>query len=118
MLAQMYADKLRKEGFAIDIAHTGREGLAKMRTEHPSLVLMDILMPETDGLSALRQAKADAKIRKIPILMLTNLSDSDYARQAVREGAVDFLVKTETTPTDVVNKIKDILDLPAVEKKS
>jgi DNA-binding response OmpR family regulator len=112
MLAQMYAEKFQKEGFEVDIAHNGREGLAKMRQEHPSLVLMDLLMPDTDGLQALHKAKTDEQTKDIPILVLTNMTDTKSAKEAVEGGAVDYIVKSETTPGDVVHRVKEILKLP------
>ena len=118
MLAQMYSSKLRKEGFEVDIAHNGREGIAKMRAEHPSLVLMDLLMPDTDGIQALRQAKADASTKDIPVVVLTNMADTNYAKEAVEEGATDYIIKTESTPAEVVDKVKQILKLPASKKSS
>jgi DNA-binding response OmpR family regulator len=111
MLANMYSSKLMKEGFKVDIAHNGREGIAKMRTEQPSLVLMDLLMPDTDGMQALREAKADDKTKDIPVVILTNMADTNYAKEAVEGGAVDYIVKTETTPAEVVAKVKKILQL-------
>lgn len=112
MLAQMYSSKLQKEGFQVDIASNGREGFAKMRSEHPSLVLMDLLMPETDGLEALRQAKADNTTKDIPVLVLTNLANTDNAKQAIKDGAEGYIIKTETTPAQVVGMVRKILKMP------
>ena len=112
MLAQMYSSKLKKEGFEVHVAHNGREGIAKMRSEHPNLVLMDVLMPDIDGLQALRQVKADSQTKDIPVLILTNMSDDNYAKQAIKDGANDYIVKAETTPEQVVQTIKGILKLP------
>lgn len=108
-LAQMYATKLKAEGFEVDIAHDGREGLGKIRDEGPSLVLLDILMPNLDGIEMLRQAKADPRTQQIPIIVLTNLSLTAQTEQALRTGAEGYLVKSETTPNQVVKKIKSIL---------
>lgn len=112
MLAQMYSSKLQKEGFSVDIAHNGREGMSKMQNEHPSLVLMDILMPDTDGLQALRQAKTSASTKDIPVVVLTNMADSNYTKQAMKDGAADYIIKAETTPAQVVDTIRRILKLP------
>ncbi len=108
-LAQMYASKLSGEGFKVDIAHDGDEGFEKMHTEKPSLVIMDILLPGLDGLEALRKAKADSQTKDIPIIILTNMSDANYANQAAKEGAADYIVKAEITPSQLVQRVKQIL---------
>lgn len=112
VLAQMYASKLKKEGFDVDIASNGQEGLDKMHSENPSLVLMDVMMPGVDGLEAIRRAKADDQTKKIPILVLSNLSDTNYAQQAVQDGAVDYFIKTEITPAQLVDKVREVLKIP------
>lgn len=112
MLAQMYSSKLQKEGFTVDIAHNGREGISKMQNEHPSLVLMDILMPDIDGLQALRQAKNNANTKDIPIVLMTNMADDNYTKQAMKDGAAGYIIKSETTPAQVVGTVRKILKLP------
>ena len=109
MLARMYADKLKSEGFEVDIAYDGFEGFEKMKLEKPSLVLMDIMMPNLDGLKTLEKAKKDPDIKDIPIIILTNLTGSSEMKQALREGATGYIVKSEFTPAEVVKKIKDTL---------
>lgn len=108
-LAQMYQQKLEMEGFQVDIAHDGAEGYEKMKLEHPGLVLMDIMMPNLNGLQALQKAKEDPATSKIPVVILTNLSGTADAQQAMKEGAVDYIVKSELTPAEVVDRVKKIL---------
>ena len=112
-LANMYAEKLRIEGFDVDIAHDGLEGFEKMKLEQPNLVLMDIMMPNLNGLDTLERAKQDPTTKNIPILMLTNLSGIADIQAAVKKGAVGFIVKSELTPGEVVQKIRSILQAQA-----
>jgi len=116
-LAQMYTTKLEKEGFLVEVAHDGQEGFAMMKSERPSLVLMDILMPNFDGLEALSRAKADPDTRHIPIIVLTNMSDTAYVDRAMKEGAAGYVVKTETTPGEMIGMIKNVLKLPKSKTK-
>lgn len=108
-LAQMYQQKLELEGYKVDIAHDGAEGYEKMKLEQPALVLMDIMMPNLNGLQALEKAKHDPATSKIPIVILTNLSGSADVQKALKEGAAGYIVKSELTPTEVVEKVKKIL---------
>ncbi len=112
-LAEMYAGNFKNQGFDVDIAHDGREGFDKMLTEHPSAVLMDIMMPGLSGLETLEKAKAEPSTKNIPIIMLTNLSSSAIEVQnAMNEGAAGYIVKAEATPSQVVEKVKKILNPP------
>jgi two-component system alkaline phosphatase synthesis response regulator PhoP len=116
-LAKMYATKLKIEGFDVDIANDGVQGFEKMKVEKPGLVLMDIMMPNLNGLEALKRAKQDPEIKHIPIMMLTNLSGTAELHAAINYGAIGYIVKSELTPSEVVAKIKDVLipEAPPVE---
>lgn len=108
-LLKMYSKKFELEGFEVQTAADGADGLAKMKSFQPGLVLMDIMMPKMSGLEAMEKAKADPATRNIPVLVLTNLSTTDDAENAVKKGAVGFLVKSDVTPSQVLTKAKEIL---------
>jgi two-component system response regulator MtrA len=108
-LAEMYAEKLRLEGFDVDIAHDGLAGFEKMRSTQPNLVLLDIMMPEMNGQEMLRQAKQDVSTKAIPVIMLTNLAGTADLQTALKEGALGYIVKSEFTPSEVIGKIKALL---------
>ncbi len=110
--AEMYSARLKQAGYEVDIAHDGQEGLDKMMAEHPALVLMDILMPGLSGEQAVERAKHEPSTKNIPIIMLTNYSDSIELRNAMQQGAIDYIVKSELTPSQVVEKIQKILAPP------
>lgn len=108
-LLRMYKKKFEVAGFEVEIAGDGEEGLLRMRTTKPDIVLMDIMMPKLNGLDAIVQAKADNLIKNIPVLVLTNLSNTDDAQSAVTNGALGYLVKSDFTPSQVVDKVKEII---------
>jgi CheY-like chemotaxis protein len=108
--AEMYAVKFRQLGYDVDIAHDGQEGFDKMVAERPALVLMDILMPGLAGDVAVEKAKHEPATKDIPIIMLTNFSDSIELRNAMNQGAIDYIVKPETTPSQVAEKVQRVLD--------
>ena len=107
--AEMYAIKFKQLGYDADIAHDGLEGYEKMVAEQPVLVLMDILMPGMPGDVAVEKAKHDPSTKDIPIIMLTNFSDSIELHNAMRQGAVDYIVKPETTPGQVAEIVQRAL---------
>ena len=109
ILLKMYTKKFEIDGFNLATAQNGAEGVEKMKSFQPNLVLMDIMMPKMSGLEAMDKAKADPAIKNIPILVLTNLSTTDDAQTAVKKGAVGFLVKSDVTPSQILTKAKEIL---------
>lgn len=110
-IAQMYSDRFKMAGFDVDVAHEGQEAINKMVNERPNAVLMDILMPGLSGTEAVEQAKANPATRDIPIVMLTNYADSVDLKNALKLGAAGYIIKSESTPEQVVEKIQKILEV-------
>lgn len=108
-LLKMYRKRFQLEGFQVEVAQDGEEGLSKIKSFSPDLVLMDVMLPKMNGLEAISRAKADPQISKIPILVLTNLSTTDDAGTAVQKGATGVLIKSDVTPSQVLAKVKEIL---------
>src|SRR5579862_2545141 len=83
---------LTKAGYAVITAANGEEGLRLAREKKPSLILLDMLLPKLDGPSVLHTLKADSTIKKIPVLVLTSLSQRNEEK-LVSDGAAGFLEK-------------------------
>ena len=111
ILSKIYNKKFLLEGFEVDIAHDGEEGLNKIKAFHPDLVIMDVMLPKLNGIEVMVRAKADPTLAQIPVLVLSNLSTTDDAEEAVKKGAIAFLVKSDYTPAQVVSKVKEILKM-------
>lgn len=109
LITNMYSKKLTLDGYDIIVAGTGEEGLKIAQEKLPDIILCDIMMPVKDGLSTLKDLKADEKTKSIPVVMLSNLADEKYVEQALEAGAVSYLVKSNILPADVVTKVKEIL---------
>jgi len=106
-LSQMYQVKFEKEGFVVAVALNGKDALAKAKEFKPDIVLLDIIMPQLDGFSVLEQLRADKSFAKVPIIMLTNLGQTEDIKKGEKMGADDYLVKANCTPMDVVNKVRE-----------
>jgi CheY-like chemotaxis protein len=98
---------LGKEGFRVRAAAGGREGLRLARQLHPVAITLDVMMPEMDGWSVLRELKADAALRDIPVVMLTMVDDpergfalgaSDYATKPVNRQRLSRILRKHTCP--------------------
>ena len=105
-ISEVYLTKLDSEGFQVVLAEDGKEAAEKIKKEKPSLVLLDILMPGMSGLDVLKKIKQDEELKNIPVIVLTNASEKEYASEALDLGADDYLIKSSFTPDEVVAKIK------------
>jgi DNA-binding response OmpR family regulator len=105
----MYQLKLSLDGFDVQVADNGKIGLEKVKDFHPDIILTDILMPEIDGFEVIKQIKADADLKTIPILIMSNLGQEDHIQKGLELGALGYIVKSQYTPSKVVEKIKEIL---------
>ena len=85
--------KLEVEGFWVVRASDGNEGLRKTREEKPDLVLLDIMMPNKNGFTMLRELQSDEELRKIPVIMVSAKSETKSLFEGQKLGAMDYLIK-------------------------
>ncbi len=107
---KMISYLLLSKGFKVSYILSGDEALEKLKkeTDLPSVILMDIMMPQIDGLEVLKQMKENDKLKEIPIIMLTALSEQKYIDKATELGAVDYIEKP-FNPSDVLAKIRSAI---------
>lgn len=112
-LRDICSKKLFKEGFNIETAGDGQEALKKVENFIPALVLFDIIMPMLDGFEVLKilRASKNETVKKIPVIMLTNLGQEEDVKKAMNLGATDYLIKAHFTTEEIVEKIKNILKM-------
>lgn len=110
-LIGVLSDKLSKEGFNILKAIDGEIGLKLALEEKPDLILLDIIMPKMDGITMLKKLREQEIGKNMPVIILTNLSDSEKNAEMTERGVLDFLIKTNWKLDDVVKKIKQRLNL-------
>jgi CheY-like chemotaxis protein len=109
LMSRMYQKIFTFEGYEVEMAGDGEDGLEKTRSSKPTLILMDIMMPKMNGLQALEKLKADPETKAIPVIMLTNLAGQQDAETALSKGAIKYIIKSEYEPKQVVNMVKEIL---------
>ena len=109
-LAKMYTTKLNMEDIAVHLAPDGQEGINLAKAEKPDIILLDIILPKMDGWQVLEALKADAKTKSIPVLLLTNLGQQEDIEKGLKLGADEYLIKAHFTPSEVLDKIKSILN--------
>ncbi|MBI2416158.1 MAG: response regulator [Candidatus Kerfeldbacteria bacterium] len=110
-LSKILSERLVDEGFQrVDVAGNGEEALQKIRSNPPDIVLLDMILPKLNGFEVLQTLKADAKLKTIPVLILSNLGQDQDIEQAKRYGASDYIVKSNFSIQKVINKIYSILN--------
>ncbi|HEY9766450.1 MAG TPA: response regulator, partial [Chroococcales cyanobacterium] len=101
---------LKNQGYDVVIANNGQEGIDMALSQHPDLIIMDILMPVLDGLTATRRLKADPRTKDIPIITVTAKASSSDKSAAQAAGSEGFLAKPyrNRTLSDIVKSfLKD-----------
>lgn len=108
-LARVLELKLAKAGFAVSIAEDGEEASRLLATDQFDLLLLDLVMPKKDGFAVL--AELAQKKAHLPVVVLSNLGQTEDEKKAKELGAVDYWVKANISLVDVVNRIKKLLDM-------
>ena len=96
---------LKKEGFDVHCAENGVEALQMAKESIPDVVVMDIMMPEMNGIDLLRALKSEPKIQEIPVIMLTSHHDVTKLQEALSLGAHDYVVKP-CEPTELIARLQ------------
>jgi len=102
-------DKLEREGFDVKTATNGEIGLEVIKKEKPALVLLDLIMPVKSGFEVLEEIQKDSELKKIPIIILSNLGQESDIEKGKELGAVDFLVKADFKMKEVIAKVREHL---------
>ena len=101
---------LRQRGFAVTVAADGEEALAKVRTEIPDLILLDLLMPKVTGIEVLRALRAEEATKGIRVLILSN-SSREQDLEAIKElGVTDYLVKANLSLQELGDRVAQLLE--------
>lgn len=108
-LVKMYERKFTSDGYEVSIAYDGLEGLEKATKEKPDLVLLDIMLPKLDGLALFKKMRSVPETFNTPVILLTNFGQEDAVFECFKLGAVDYLVKADVTPQQVVAKVENFL---------
>ena len=105
---------LKKNGFTVEAAYDGKEGLEKMRADRPDLVILDVMMPVMDGYTACRTMKGDDSLVDIPVILLTavgsHISSTKYTHQDGMDTEADDYVSKPTTPEEILRSVKNLLE--------
>ncbi len=108
-LLEMYTMRLKEEAFEVIVARNGEEALARAVDSKPDVILLDVMMPKVNGFDVLDILKSTPETKKIPVLILTVLIQDADRERGLKAGAEDYLVKSETMPGQVIEKVKQVI---------
>jgi two-component system alkaline phosphatase synthesis response regulator PhoP len=109
MLVEVYRQKFEQEGFKVIWTLTAEEGLELAKTEKPDLIILDILLPEKNGIFFLEQQVKEPEITNIPVIALSNYDHPETRKKALELGVKEYIIKTDFTPKEIVEKVKGYL---------
>lgn len=109
LMVKLYTETLLGEGYEIDHAPNGETGLLKARTNVPNLILLDIMMPHTNGLEVLDKLKIDPLTKKVPIVVLTNNPNVGDQKYALDKGAARYISKSKFEPREMKYLVKQLI---------
>jgi len=99
----------QEAGFDVTPAYDGEEAVAKAKEIKPDVMVLDIMMPKLDGIGVAWELKADPDLVHIPVIMLTNMSDAETISKIMDAGITDYLLKSDQSIEQVVQKVKEVL---------
>jgi DNA-binding NarL/FixJ family response regulator len=110
LIREIYIFTLEKANFQVLSAVDGQEGI-DLAKENPDakLILLDIIMPKSHGVDILKRIKKTPEIAGIPVVLLSNLSDEKTVDEAIREGARGYIVKSQVSQDELVEKVKQVV---------
>lgn len=112
-LREAIADMLHIKNYKSLEAKNGLEGVEIALSKHPDLILLDLIMPEMDGMTALKKIREDEWGANVPVIILTNVSANNekLVEDVVTHKPINYLIKSDWKLHDVVDKIEEILKI-------
>ena len=108
-VAQMYRLKLELDGYSVDVASDGEQAVTRATSDPPDIVFLDIRLPKLDGLGVLAALRRHERTRQVPVVILSNYSERELIERGLKLGALEHLVKSQTTPAKVAGGVEDWL---------
>ena len=104
-VAQMYKLKLELDGYAVEVATDGVQALQLATGNPPDIIFLDIRLPKMDGLGVLEALRRDERTTNVPVVILSNYSERELVDRGLKLGALDYLIKSQTTPARVAGGV-------------
>ncbi|MDP1538971.1 MAG: response regulator [bacterium] len=110
ILGEMYRDKFTQAGFDVVWVDSAEEGIKAVPKIKPDLILLDILLPRANGIGFMGWLRKEKELSSIPVVAFSNYDEPTTKKEALKLGVKDYLIKTNYTPQEIVDKIKGYLE--------
>jgi len=114
-LTTMYKTRFSSEGHEVMTAQDGESALEVLKKSPPDLAMLDVMLPKLGGFGILEEMQKTDSLKKIPVIVLTNLADEESIKKAKDFGVKEFLTKAKHTPTEIFTVIKKYLPAAAAK---
>ena len=108
-VAQMYKLKLELDGYQVQVAADGETAVQMAIAAPPDIVFLDIRLPKLDGLAVLEALRGDQRTQAVPVVILSNYSESELVEKGLKLGALEYLIKSQTTPATLAGGVENWL---------
>jgi DNA-binding response OmpR family regulator len=108
VVRRMLQLSFESEGFNVLTAGDGFEGLERIRSDHPDVVVLDIMMPKLDGMKVMRELNEDDELRGTPVILLSAKATSLDIELGLKAGAADYVTKP-CDPIDLIDRVRSLL---------
>lgn len=108
---QMYRMKFEADGFDVQVASNGRDGISVVEKFQPDMILLDLGMPEMSGDQVLKEVRSHEWGKTVPVIILTNLGEEEAPKELRALGIHSYIVKANLTPKEVVLRVKEALGI-------
>lgn len=108
-IAGMYCYKLELDGYKVEVCADGLSAVEKARALTPDIIFLDLRLPKLDGLGVLEALHKDPETNHIPVIILTSLDEEELVERGAKLGALDHLIKSQTTPAKLSHRMTEWL---------
>jgi CheY-like chemotaxis protein len=112
--AEMYRLRLAADGYTVVIGRDGEEGLRLAAEAAPDFIYLDLRLPGLDGFEVLERLRGDPATTHIPVIILSNYGEPELRERGLKLGALEFLVKADTTPAQLSTKVEQSRESQAI----
>jgi DNA-binding response OmpR family regulator len=109
-MATLLERKFEQQNHNIVRAASTTQAMELIEKKIPDIILLDVVLPGTDGITFLKELKANQKYNSIPVIITSNLGQPEEIERGMQEGAIDYIVKANAAPGEIVAKVEAILN--------
>ena len=107
-MAELFQFRLGLEGYEVVVATDGVSGFLKARMTRPDLIFLDLRLPKMDGFRVLEMLRQEEGTSQTPVVILSNYGEGEFIRRGLQLGAMDYLIKSETTPSKLAEMVGNL----------